>query len=118
VLDYLESLAGSAQRDQEWAQFEQSCLTSGVKRNGWKFNRDEPTIEDMEIMPTPHEQQPTHQHRYSTETYCAWLDEAEKGLADVAAGRSSDARASILAIQARRSASRIWNAPCNESTNL
>lgn len=41
VLDYLEQLAGSAQRDQEWAQFEQSCLTSGVKRNGWKFNHDE-----------------------------------------------------------------------------
>jgi hypothetical protein len=41
VLDYLEQLAGSAQRDQEWAQFEQSCLMSGAKRNGWKFNRDE-----------------------------------------------------------------------------
>jgi hypothetical protein len=53
-------------------------------------------------MSTSQEQQPTHPHRYSTETYCAWLDEAEKGLADVAAGRSSDARASILAIQARR----------------
>lgn len=31
-----------------------------------------------------------------------WLCEAEKGLADIAAGRSSDARASILAIQTRR----------------
>lgn len=41
VLDYLEQLAGSAQRDQDWAQFEQSCLTSEAKRNGWKFNRDE-----------------------------------------------------------------------------
>jgi hypothetical protein len=41
VLNYLEQLAGSAQRDQEWAQFEQSCLTSGGKLNGWKFNRDE-----------------------------------------------------------------------------
>jgi hypothetical protein len=41
VLNYLEQLAGSAQRDQEWAQFEQSCLTSGGKLNGWKFNRDD-----------------------------------------------------------------------------
>jgi hypothetical protein len=41
VLNYLEQLAGSAQRDQEWAPFEQSCLTSGGKLNGWKFNRDE-----------------------------------------------------------------------------
>ncbi len=41
VRSYLEQLASSAQRDQEWAQFEQSCLTSGGKRNGWKFNRDE-----------------------------------------------------------------------------
>jgi hypothetical protein len=53
-------------------------------------------------MPTFHEQQPARLHRYSNETYCALLDEAEKGLADVAAGRSNDARASILAIQARR----------------
>jgi hypothetical protein len=48
------------------------------------------------------EQQPDLQRPYSAETYRAWLDEAEKGLADVAAGRSSDARTSILAIQARR----------------
>jgi hypothetical protein len=41
VLSYVEQLAGSAQRDQEWAQFEQNCLTSGGKLNGWKFNRDE-----------------------------------------------------------------------------
>lgn len=41
VLHYLEQLASSTQRDQEWAQFEQSCLTSGGKLNGWKFNRDE-----------------------------------------------------------------------------
>ena len=41
VRGHLEQLAGSAQRDQDWAQFEQSCLTSGGKRNGWKFNRDE-----------------------------------------------------------------------------
>ncbi len=41
VLSYLEQLVGSTQRDQEWAQFEQSCLTSGGKLNGWKFSRDE-----------------------------------------------------------------------------
>ncbi len=58
-------------------------------------------------MPTIHEQQPDPQRLYSDETYFAWLVEAEKGLTDVAAGRSSDARASILAIETRRSASRI-----------
>lgn len=41
VLSYLEQLAVSTQHDQGWAQFEQSCLTSAGKRNGWKFNRDE-----------------------------------------------------------------------------
>jgi macrodomain Ter protein organizer (MatP/YcbG family) len=41
VLDFIEHLAGSAERDEQWAQFEQSCLTSGGKLNGWKFNRDE-----------------------------------------------------------------------------
>jgi hypothetical protein len=41
VLDYLEQLAGSTQREQKWARFEQSCLTSSGKLNGWKFNRDE-----------------------------------------------------------------------------
>jgi hypothetical protein len=55
------------------------------------------------------------QSRFSDKTYCALLDEAAKGLADVAAGSSSDARASILAIQTRRSASRIRNAPRTES---
>jgi prevent-host-death family protein len=38
----------------------------------------------------------------SSAIHMMWLNEAEKGLADVAAGRSSDARASILAIQKRR----------------
>jgi hypothetical protein len=51
----------------------------------------------------------------SPSTQLLWLTEAEKGLADIAAGRSSDARASILAIQARRSASHIQNAPRTES---
>jgi hypothetical protein len=34
VLDYVAQLASNAQRDQDWAQFEQSCLTSGGKLNG------------------------------------------------------------------------------------
>jgi hypothetical protein len=66
-------------------------------------------------MSTSHEQQPDPQRQYSVETYCAWLDEAEKALADVAAGRSSDARTSILAIQTRRGASRIHDALRHES---
>jgi hypothetical protein len=41
MLDFLEQLAGSTQPDQKWARFEESCLTSGGKLNGWKFNRDE-----------------------------------------------------------------------------
>ena len=41
VLDYLAQLAGSAQSEQQWARFEQRCLTSGGKLNDWKFNRDE-----------------------------------------------------------------------------
>ncbi len=66
-------------------------------------------------MPTFHAQQPVPKHPYNAETYCALLDEAEKGLADIAAERSSDARASILAIETRRSASGIRNAPRTES---
>lgn len=41
VQDYIEQLATKDLRDQKWTQFEQSCLTSGGKLNGWKFNRDE-----------------------------------------------------------------------------
>lgn len=41
LLDYLQQLAGSTQREQEWARFEQRYLTLGGKLNGWKFNRDE-----------------------------------------------------------------------------
>jgi hypothetical protein len=69
-------------------------------------------------MPKPNEQQSSFQRPYSTETFCAWLDEAEKGLADVAAGRSSDARACISAIQARRTASQIQSALRTKSANL
>jgi len=41
VRDYLEQLAGSAQREQQWAQFEQSCLQSTARLDGWRFDRDE-----------------------------------------------------------------------------
>jgi replicative DNA helicase len=41
VRDYLEQLAGGAQREQSWVQFEKRCLESSAKLNGWKFNRDE-----------------------------------------------------------------------------
>jgi prevent-host-death family protein len=44
-----------------------------------------------------------HYHRLENAAiHMLWLTEAEKGLADVAAGRSSDARASLAAIQTRR----------------
>jgi hypothetical protein len=66
-------------------------------------------------MSTSLARQPALQRTNSDKTYCALLNEAEKGLADIAAGRSSDARASILAIQARRSALRIRNALRHES---
>jgi hypothetical protein len=68
-------------------------------------------------MPAFHAQQTAPQRTYSAKTYCALLEEAGKGLTDVAAGRSSDARASILAIQARRSASQIHDALRHKSTN-
>jgi hypothetical protein len=64
------------------------------------------------------DQQASSHSPYSAKTYCALLDEAAKGLADIAAGRSTDARISILAIQTRRSASRIQNAPPTESSIL
>jgi len=41
VRDYLEQLAGSACRNQQWAQFEARCLQSSAKLDGWQFNRDE-----------------------------------------------------------------------------
>lgn len=41
VRDYLEQLAGSAGRDQQWSQFEVRCLQSGAQFGGWHFNRDE-----------------------------------------------------------------------------
>ena len=41
VRDYLEQLAGSSLRAQEWTQFENRCLGSSAKLDGWRFNRDE-----------------------------------------------------------------------------
>ena len=44
VRDYLEQLAGGARRGQQWAQFEDRCLQSGAKLQGWKFERDEANV--------------------------------------------------------------------------
>ncbi len=41
VRDYLEQLAGGAQRGHHWAQFEASSLRSSARLDGWRFNRDE-----------------------------------------------------------------------------
>ena len=41
VRDYLEQLAGSARRGQQWAQFEARCLNSNAKLGDWHFCRDE-----------------------------------------------------------------------------
>ncbi len=41
VRDYLEQLAGGARRGQQWAEFEERCLSSDAKLEGWKFDRDE-----------------------------------------------------------------------------
>jgi hypothetical protein len=41
VRDYLEQLAGGAQREQDWAQFEARCLQSKAQLGGWRFDRDE-----------------------------------------------------------------------------
>jgi hypothetical protein len=41
VRDYLEQLAGSTRRAQDWEAFEAQCLASGGKLKGWRFNREE-----------------------------------------------------------------------------
>ena len=41
VRDCLEQLAGGSRRTQEWVQFEDRCLRSTAKPNGWHLNRDE-----------------------------------------------------------------------------
>lgn len=41
VRDYLEQLAGTGRRGQQWAQFEARCLQSDAKLGDWRFDRDE-----------------------------------------------------------------------------
>jgi antitoxin component of RelBE/YafQ-DinJ toxin-antitoxin module len=41
VRDYLEQLAGTSRREQEWAEIESSLRASTGRLDGWKFNRDE-----------------------------------------------------------------------------
>ena len=41
VRDYLEHLAGSADRSQDWANFSQRCLYANGQLQGWRFNREE-----------------------------------------------------------------------------
>jgi hypothetical protein len=41
VRDYLDQLAGGARRGQQWAQFEERCLSSHAQLGAWRFNRDE-----------------------------------------------------------------------------
>ncbi len=41
VRDYLEQLAGSARREQQWHQFEARCQQSQARLGDWSFNRDE-----------------------------------------------------------------------------
>ena len=41
VRDYLEQLAGSADRDQAWSDFESRCMTVGGELQGWRFDREQ-----------------------------------------------------------------------------
>ena len=41
VRDYLEQLAGSADRSQDWADFSQRCLDTNGQLKGWRFDRDQ-----------------------------------------------------------------------------
>ena len=41
VRDHLEQLAGGSRRAQQGVQFEERCLASDAKLNGWHFSRDE-----------------------------------------------------------------------------
>ncbi len=73
------------------------------------------TLNDVGHLPREHH----HDHHLnSAAIHMMWLNEAEKGLVDIAAGCSSDSRTSIVTIQTRRSASRIRNAPRTESRDL
>jgi hypothetical protein len=44
VRDYLEQLAGQERQTAEWQAWEQRCLGSVGRLNGWKFDRD--TVHD------------------------------------------------------------------------
>ena len=44
VSDYLEQLAGSAGRGDQWSLFEARCLQSSARLDGWKFDRDEANV--------------------------------------------------------------------------
>jgi len=41
VRDYLEQLAGESRRGQQWSEFEERCLNSTARLDGWQFNRNE-----------------------------------------------------------------------------
>lgn len=41
VRDYLEQLAGMTNAEQEFKAFEQRCLNTKGRLNGWTFNREE-----------------------------------------------------------------------------
>lgn len=41
VRDYLDQLAGTGRKNQQWEQLEARCLASNAKLNGWRFDRDE-----------------------------------------------------------------------------
>ena len=41
VRDYLEQLAGSARRGDDWARFEAQSLSSNARLGGWHFDRGE-----------------------------------------------------------------------------
>ena len=41
VRDYLEQLAGSTRRADQWTRFEARCLQSTAELGGWRFDRDE-----------------------------------------------------------------------------
>ena len=40
VRDYLEQLAGQERLDAEWQAWEQRCLTSPGRLQGWRFDRE------------------------------------------------------------------------------
>lgn len=41
VRDYLEQLAGQERLEAEWQAWEQRCLASPGRLQGWRFDRDE-----------------------------------------------------------------------------